>query len=91
MKEIDKFAKECFAFCNGMGFTKDWVRGGCYMHLEVSEFIEALRGKRGDPLEELGDVLQSILSVAEHHGLSPTEAIQKCRSKMNNMLNEKGV
>ena len=56
---------------------------GVYMHLEVSEFIEALRGKGGDPLDELGDVLFTVLAVAEYHDLDPIEAINLNRKKCN--------
>ena len=88
MVDIDEFAKKSLDFCKEMGWTKDWLKGGCYIHLEASEFIEALRGK-GDPLEELGDVLNTVLSVAEYYNLSPSEAILKSKKKMNKILNEK--
>jgi NTP pyrophosphatase (non-canonical NTP hydrolase) len=53
------------------------------MHLDVSEFIEALRGKGGDPVDELGDVLFTVLAVAEHHNVDPIEAINLSREKHN--------
>lgn len=67
-----------------MGWDKGWSKGGCYIHLEVSEFIEALRGK-GDPLDELGDVLFALLSVADHYGIDPEEAMEHSRKKLRKL------
>jgi len=61
--------------CAEHKWTKDWSRGGCYIHLEVSEFIEALRGK-GDPVDELGDVLFTLLAVADYYDVDPVEALR---------------
>lgn len=66
--------------CKKSDYKKDWSHGGCYMHLEVSEFIEALRGK-GDPTEELGDVLFTVLAVADHYKIDIGDAMKKCVSK----------
>ena len=90
MEKLDEFAKESLDFCQRMDWTKDWVKGGCYIFLEAAEFVEACRGK-GDPLEELGDVLNTILSVAEFYGLKPSDAIKVCRKKMKVMLKEKEI
>lgn len=79
--DIEEFSKETFKFTKDMGWKKDWSHGGCYIHLEASEFIEALRGK-GDPVEELGDLLVTIFSTCEHYDISVTEAIKAVRVKM---------
>jgi hypothetical protein len=56
--------------CKEQGWSKDWIRGGCYIHLECSEFIESLRGKGDDPPEkEAADVLFTFLAVAGHYDL----------------------
>ncbi len=81
MEDIDKFADEALEFCHFMGWEKNWSKGGCYMHLEVSEFIEALRGK-GDPVDELADVFITILSVCKHYNIKPTEGLKRARQKM---------
>jgi NTP pyrophosphatase (non-canonical NTP hydrolase) len=82
MIDIDEFSKETFKFTNKMGWTKDWIRGGCYIHLEASEFIEALRGK-GDPIDELGDLLITIFSVCENYNISIMDGIDAARRKMS--------
>ena len=71
--------------CAKSGYKKDWSHGGCYMHLEVSEFIEALRGK-GDPVEELGDVLFTVIAVADYYNVDVKEAMKKCVSKHKTRL-----
>jgi hypothetical protein len=48
--------------CESRKWNKSWGPGGCYLHLEVSEFIEALRGK-GNPVEEAADVLVAFFAL----------------------------
>jgi len=57
---IDKVVKQ-------RNWTKDWSSGGCYIHLEVSEFIESLRGKGSDPAAEAGDVIIALFAVLGHY------------------------
>lgn len=83
--DISEFSKETFEFTSKMGWTKNWIKGGCYIHLEASEFIEALRGK-GDPIDELGDLLITILSVCENYNISITDGIDAARRKMNKIM-----
>ena len=74
MESIEKYSKFVQEICDKNGWKKDWYAGGCYIHLEVSEFIEAVRGK-GDPLEELGDVLFTVFAMANYYDLDITEAL----------------
>ena len=71
--------------CKLHNWKKDWSRGGCYIHLEVSEFIEALRGK-GDPADELGDVLFTIFAVANYYGIDVTDAIYRNKLKHKEII-----
>lgn len=73
LKELSKTADE---FCKRKGWVKDWRHGGCYLHLEASELIEALRGKRGNPAEEVADVLTALLSMAEHYSVNIDEVLE---------------
>lgn len=79
-KDFKDYMAEINSICEEMGWKKDWSRGGCYIHLEVSEFIESLRGK-GDPVDELGDVLFTLLAVADYYNIDPVEAIKMNRKK----------
>ena len=88
MIDIDKFADETYNFTKEMGWKKDWSNGGCYIHLEASEFIESLRCK-GDPVDELGDLLMCIFSVCRNYNIKPTDAVEKARIKMAEVLANK--
>jgi hypothetical protein len=81
--DLDEFTEKCYDFCvDKMGWSRHWTVGGCYLHLEASEFIESLRGK-GDPEDELGDVLLVLLSVARHYNLDVKRAIKRSYAKMD--------
>lgn len=80
LEELDELSKITAEICKKNGWTKDWQRGGCYLHLEVSEFIEALRGK-GDPIDEMSDVFFTLLSTGWCYGVKPSEAIARLVEK----------
>jgi hypothetical protein len=58
------------------GWTKNWSSGGCYIHLEVSEFIESLRGK-GDskPASEAGDILIALFAVLDWYKIPTSDVL----------------
>lgn len=57
-------------------WRKNWSSGGCYIHLEVSEFIESLRGKgKSPPAEEAGDVLVALFAVLDHYEIPIADAL----------------
>jgi len=71
------------------GWKKDWANGGCYIHLEVSEFIEALRGKgKSTPETEAGDVLIAFFAVLDHYKI-PVSVVLKEAAKTIKSLEEK--
>ena len=84
-EDFEKYAEEVEQICKAMDWRKDWSRGGCYIHLEASEFIEALRGK-GDPVEELGDLLFTIIAIADYYNIDPLEGILKNLKKQRKLV-----
>lgn len=78
---LERLADEAVEHCKRQGWSREWQKGGCCLHLEASEFIEALRGK-GDPVEEAGDVLFVLLSMLRYHKLNLREVIQAERQKI---------
>jgi len=63
--------------CNRRGWKRTWLAAGCYLHLEVSEFIEALRGKgESTPVEEAADVLFVLFSTLKAHDIEPSEVLE---------------
>jgi len=77
MIDLNDLARRALETCRRQGWKRTWLHSGCYLHLEVSEFIEALRGK-GDstPGEEAADVLFVLLSTLEEHGISSSEVFR---------------
>jgi hypothetical protein len=53
--------EKCLALCKLRGWSLDWPTRSAVLHLEASELTEAIRGKRGDPLDESADVLFTLL------------------------------
>ena len=83
--DIKEYSKFVYEVCKRKDWVKDWSQGGCYAHLELSEFIEAVRGK-GDPIEELGDVLFTVLAIADYYNIDPEEAIKNSVEKHSMVL-----
>ncbi len=46
------------------GWSMSWIHRSAYLHLEAAELAEAVRGKRGDPLDESADVLITLLALS---------------------------
>ena len=69
MINLKVIADKALGICNLRGWSRHWKESGVILHLEVSEFIEAVRGKRGDPEKEAADVLFVLLSTCEKYGL----------------------
>jgi hypothetical protein len=72
-------ARDILAVCHLRGWSLHWTHRGAYLHLEASELIEALRGKRGDPLHEAADVLLVLMSITENAGIQWDSVMQKAR------------
>ena len=69
--DLKKLTEKVAKVCALKKWDKDWLKGGCYIHLEVSEFIESLRGKGDDPPEkEAADVMFTLLAVMDHYDIS---------------------
>lgn len=67
---IDRIGK----ICKERNWKKDWSSGGCYIHLEVSEFIESLRGKGSSkPANEAADVLITLFAVMKHYNITAAD------------------
>ena len=72
---LNKLAIECSRVAEEKGWKTDWTEGGSYLHLEASEFVESLRGKKGEPYKELGDVMFVLLAMARDHNVSMIDVI----------------
>jgi hypothetical protein len=71
------------------GWGLDWKDRGVYMHLEVSEFIESLRGKGKDsPVKEAADVLGTLLAATAANGIKWSDVWDECW-RLTNELDSK--
>jgi NTP pyrophosphatase (non-canonical NTP hydrolase) len=76
-QELDKLAKRIDDVAKQKGWDKSWSKGGCYLHLEASEFIESLRGKGDDPPQkEAGDIIMALFSMLAHYDINPSEVFE---------------
>lgn len=80
--ELDAIAQGCYGKCSRNRWARDWSSGGCYLHLEVSEFIEALRGKHGSPHDEAADVLFVFLSVCKNYDLDLDIVLKRLKAQL---------
>jgi len=89
MYDLETLAKVTSEICRVKGWDREWDRGGCYLHLEASEFIEALRGK-GDSSreEEAADVLFVLLSLIDGNGIDVNVVIGHLYDKIVTMIAE---
>jgi len=62
-------AAKVLAVCKARAWDLHWTARGAYLHLEASELIESLRGKRGEPVAEAADVLIVLMSITENAGI----------------------
>ena len=76
-KYLEDLAQRCIAVCDKFGWDRDWKEGGCYLHLEASEFIEAIRGKGETHIEsEAADVLFVFLALLSEHDIQVEHVMQ---------------
>lgn len=86
---LESVTEKAVQLCGQRGWVRDWRQGGVHLHLEASEFIEALRGKGDEPPQsEAGDVLFVLFTLLVAHGLSPRGALQDLNAKLDKLLAE---
>jgi NTP pyrophosphatase (non-canonical NTP hydrolase) len=89
MPNINDLADKSIAVCRLHEWERTWNNGGCYLHLEVSEFIEALRGKGDEsPASEAGDVLFVLLSMLRAHDIDLAEVFDHINKKCDALLTQ---
>lgn len=84
---IEQVAAKARRVCEEKGWKRNWSNGGCYLHLEASEFIEALRGKGDEPPEnEAADVLFVLLSMLHYEDISAQKVLEILDKKCDDLL-----
>lgn len=79
---------EALKMCHERDWSLHWTHRGAYLHLEVSELIEAIRGKRGNPVDEAADVLIVLMSITENHLIDWTDVLTHARQKIKDKIAE---
>lgn len=85
--DYDDLPHRVLAMCKARNWSLHWTARGAYLHLEASELIEALRGKRGDPTSEAADVLLVLMSITESNGINWASVIRKCDETVERLEN----
>jgi hypothetical protein len=58
--------EQIFEMMKHRQWSTHWIHRSVYLHLESAELAEAVRGKRGDTLDESADVLITMLALSPH-------------------------
>lgn len=83
---LNTLAADVLAMCKARGWSLHWTHRGAYLHLETSELIEAVRGKRGSVVDEAGDVLLVLMSITEYAGIPFTEVVGATTAKVDGLF-----
>ena len=78
---LSELPKRILKKCHDKQWSTEWDHRGVYLHLEVSELIEAIRGKRGDPTEESADVLFTVIALMEANGIDLVSVLKICAER----------
>lgn len=82
-----RMAVDSLAACVKRGWRVDWSARGCYLHLEVSELIEACRGKGDSTKEqEAADVLLVFLSLVAAYRIDMDKVFSEFNRKLGGIL-----
>lgn len=88
MDSIESLQMLTYAVCQMYGWERHWKESGLMLHLEVSEFIEALRGKHGDPIEEADDILFVLFSILNKYHISIKTVLESLTTKSEALFND---
>jgi NTP pyrophosphatase (non-canonical NTP hydrolase) len=64
------------------GWSNSWSERGINILLEAGEFVESMRGKGGDPMDEAGDVLSTFLAMARGNDLDMRDVLTHLNQKL---------
>lgn len=86
-QKFEELQQKVGDLCTLKNWDKDWNTGGCYIHLEVSEFIESLRGKgSSSPVDEAADVLFTLISVLDNYHIEFYQVLEALDSMVEAKL-----
>ena len=80
---VSDAAHRCYITSVNKNYPMDLLAAGGYLHLEVSEFIEALRGKHGVSHDEAADVLFQFLTLMHARNVNINAMLLKLEELAN--------
>lgn len=90
MEELQNFCDRVGKIVKERDWKKDWASGGCYIHLEVSEFVESLRGKGSAlPPSEAADILIALFAVLDWYGIKVSDVLHYLELNITNLEHKK--
>lgn len=78
---VGRLAARALDVCKQRGWSLRWDARLAQMTCESAEFAEAVRGKRGEPIEEAGDMLFVLMSWTESAGLPFADVVAAAERK----------
>jgi len=93
MIDLNGMAARVVAMCEQRLWSMHWTHRGAYLHLESSELIEAVRGKRSRSehervqrvKEEAADVLLVLMSITENAGVPFESVVREAQQKLTSL------
>ena len=87
--KLQKLAADALEICVANEWSRDWEGVGCYLHLEVSEYIEAKRNKESgnEHVSEAADILFVLLSSLMKDGIGPRCVVDALDAKVEVLKN----
>ena len=83
---VSRLGERAHLLCKKRGWSTAWDARTAQLLLEVAELAEAIRGKRGNPFQEAGDVLLVLASMLEAHGIPLESAIDEANRKIDGLM-----
>ncbi|MCP5136061.1 MAG: hypothetical protein H6981_04600 [Gammaproteobacteria bacterium] len=84
--DICRLGPRAVLLCRARGWSTQWDARTAQLLCEVAELADAIRGKRGNPTQEAGDVLLVLASLLEAHGIPMESAIEEAHRKIDALM-----
>lgn len=83
---VSRLGPRALLLCRTRGWSTQWDARTAQMLCEVAELAEAIRGKRGNPIHEAGDVLLVLASLLEANGIPMESALDEAHRKIDTLM-----
>ena len=84
---VSRLGPRALLLCRMRGWSTQWDARTAQLVCEIAELADAIRGKRGNPIQEAGDVLLVLASLLEANGIPLESAIDEANRKIDALMN----